>query len=882
MSDPPTPSRRSESAVPPEFDDYFGDEDAEEEEEFRRLEDELDKREEGETEEIETGGEGTGDEDEEVDPDEDDYVSNDASSESWIPISRMDLNTPRAIELKRTMLDDIQQATRRGPDFNPRRFQIDIATSVALGKDTLGISATGSGKSLTYELLAALPNSTHIIISPIRGLVEDQTRALRKHGLTAIGLTGDTIEAYGPSLWDDIANARYQYVVSSPEVLLNPESEFWKRMVRNRDTTPFLQRLRSITVDECHMVWKWGAVVDEKLKQSFRASFRLIGKMRLLFPYLPFLLLSATTSDAKKSLSFSDLSFLVSEPAKSGQVSGIKKTMVYTDERSKCQDIVKYLRSSFFRSFKERQDALRLDSDQQDNTPAQQEVLEGMPSRAELQHQLLNGITPYTGIYTATTNDKRLQDLKDDVCRILVCTEAAGMGLDIPDVEVVIQFRVGPNLTAADLWQRFGRCARDGRPGLCILFVDDVDTLILDPDDCVINGFDYSTPLTAETRAKVIDMLKRMYEEDNRTNGGPRKDPAIIWIINTTGCRKRLFYAIFKDPSAMDFSPASEFMCNCDNCMFPEKQAYDRLIPPKELCEYVSAGKRGERIAAKIAASVEHVHVIEKRREAAATQAIMGQQVVHGFELSKTLRFYDSAAKEQEQVQEELAKMAEKKTQNVKILADRIRMELVAEWASICERDDLEEEIGLLPCFSFPLDMVNRISLDRRSLEFAILDTDADKCLNAILGDSVELNATHIAPYAKELQAAVLRAKVHYESILATREALAMAQSRANSVARSAAGTPAPSRAASVDLGQQATQMDTPTPADTLNAPPRLQMPPDDKNYCPFCISKNHPNGYTPKKIIDLLSHFATPTHLKRVAATVNGGTGDPRFRYYQ
>ncbi|RPA71553.1 hypothetical protein BJ508DRAFT_315520, partial [Ascobolus immersus RN42] len=481
-----------------------------------------------------------------------------------------------------------------------------------------------------------------------------------------------------------------------------------------------------------------------------------------------------------------------------------------------------------------------------------------------------------------TTNDKRLQDLKDDVCRILVCTEAAGMGLDIPDVEVVIQFRVGPNLTAADLWQRFGRCARDGRPGLCILFVDDVATLILDPDDCVINGFDYSTPLTAETRAKVIDMLKRMYEEDNRTNGGPRKDPAIIWIINTTGCRKRLFYAIFKDPSAMDFSPASEFMCNCDNCMFPEKQAYDRLIPPKELCEYVSAGKRGERIAAKIAASVEHVHVIEKRREAAATQAIMGQQVVHGFELSKTLRFYDSAAKEQEQVQEELAKMAEKKTQNVKILADRIRMELVAEWASICERDDLEEEIGLLPCFSFPLDMVNRISLDRRSLEFAILDTDADKCLNAILGDSVELNATHIAPYAKELQAAVLRAKVHYESILATREALAMAQSRANSVARSAAGTPAPSRAASVDLGQQATQMDTLTPADTLNAPPRLQMPPDDKNYCPFCISKNHPNGYTPKKIIDLLSHFATPTHLKRVAATVNGGTGDPRFRYYQ
>lgn len=311
----------------------------------------------------------------------------------------------------------------------------------------MGIAGTGMGKSLTFELLAALPGSSHIIISPIRGLVDDQARALRRHGLTAIGLTGNIIEAYGPSLWRDVASEMYQYVVSSPEVLLNPESDFWKNMVRRRDSVPFSKALRSITVDQCHMVWKWGGLVDAKTLQPFRASFKHIGKFRLLFPDVPFLLLSATvtpvvqgylfqvmklqapsviartsiqrsnlqvifstTQEAKRSMGFSELDFLIRDAAASGELATIEKTMVYTDERSRCQDIVKYLRNSFI-------DFLS-NADQASSDPGRTP-----PSLADQKM----AIAPYTGIYTADTNGKRLQDLKDGTCRVLVCTEAAGM-----------------------------------------------------------------------------------------------------------------------------------------------------------------------------------------------------------------------------------------------------------------------------------------------------------------------------------------------------------------------------------------------------------------------------------------------------------------------
>lgn len=74
------------------------------------------------------------------------------------------------------------------------------------------------------------------------------------------------------------------------------------------------------------------------------------------------------------------------------------------------------------------------------------------------------------------------------------------MGLDIRDVEIIVQHRIERSTTAADIWQRLGRCVRDNSMrGLGVVLVDDSDRLLLDPSSAIVAGFDYRMPLTPET-----------------------------------------------------------------------------------------------------------------------------------------------------------------------------------------------------------------------------------------------------------------------------------------------------------------------------------------------------------------------------------------------
>lgn len=364
-----------------------------------------------------------------------DRIGGDKATEHWRPVGEIDLRSNVAQVVRYSM---VSHMARKRPNITPHNWQVDCAVCIALGYDILGISGTGSGKSLVYQLLAGIPNSTHIVISPITGLVEAQAKALNDVGISAIGLTADSMQRYTGSLWDDIAACRYTFVISSPEVLLHSESEFWLRMVRERDNNLFLQRLRSITVDEAHMVWKWGGVVDSKTQKSFRSTFKEIGNFRVLFPDIPFLMLSATitpvvrgylykvmklhspayisrcsiqrtnirvlfgvTEGAMNAKTFKELDFLVDHVRILHDMSVLPKFMVYTDERNRCQDIVKYLRNCMLKGFE-------LDSDR--------------PDRARLREVLV----PYTGMYDEFTNSTNLANLGKGICRGMVCTEAAG------------------------------------------------------------------------------------------------------------------------------------------------------------------------------------------------------------------------------------------------------------------------------------------------------------------------------------------------------------------------------------------------------------------------------------------------------------------------
>ncbi|RPA73726.1 P-loop containing nucleoside triphosphate hydrolase protein [Ascobolus immersus RN42] len=409
----------------------------------------------------------------------DDYVGNDSSTEYWRPISQLDLTTEEAKRYE-AMMDEHTQRIRPDLAGKEYQFQKDVPVAVAMGHDVLTIAATGKGKSLCYERLGAIPESTYIVISPIRGLVAAQARGLQKIGVSAIGLTADNIAEYGPSIWEDISNCKFQYVVASPEILLDKESPFWKQILREKEKHEFCRRLRAVIVDEVHMMWKWGGVLDAQTMASFRKDFENIGHLRLLFPELPYLMMPATVTPV-------ELDFIVEEATKECNPAKIPKTMVYTDERSRVMNVCSYMRNTLVRDM-----------------PA---------NRRPTGPECVEFIAPYTGVYDAVSNETRLEQLTDGVkTRVLVATEAAGMGLDIRDVEIVVQYRIGTNTTAADVWQRLGRCARDETiQGLALLVVDDIDRFILDPEYATVNGFDYSTPLTAETISKAGQRLTQVF-----------------------------------------------------------------------------------------------------------------------------------------------------------------------------------------------------------------------------------------------------------------------------------------------------------------------------------------------------------------------------------
>lgn len=326
---------------------------------------------------------------------------------------------------------------KRRPTVVCRSFQLDVAVAIEGGEDVMCISAPGTGKSMCFQLLAAIPSSFHLIISPLRGLVSDQAKDLEKIGISAIGLTGESMSKYGPGLWDDISKGKFQYVISAPEIICNPESVFWKKMVREKEKSHFLQNLRSISVDEAHMVWKWAGVVDRKNQALFRADFRHIGSFRILLPNVPFLLLSATitpvvrgylfeimklhrqsyicrcsikrtnirvlfssTTDSKNSNVFSDLNFLVQGATDANDARAIKKAIIYTDKRNRAQDMVRYMRNTLLRELRP----------------------EARPTREEMRRIMF----PYTGYYDDFSKDTHMEDFKRGDARLMVCTEAAG------------------------------------------------------------------------------------------------------------------------------------------------------------------------------------------------------------------------------------------------------------------------------------------------------------------------------------------------------------------------------------------------------------------------------------------------------------------------
>jgi hypothetical protein len=179
----------------------------------------------------------------------------------------------------------------------------------------------------------------------------------------------------------------------------------------------------------------------------------------------------------------------------------------------------------------------------------------------------------YHGEASASGNAKTKQLFREGITRLLVCTSAAGMGVDVNDVERVAQWRFPFLATFDDLWQRFGRCARDPKlSGLAMLFYE--PSKIVDwgvGDGHVLEGFRaYNKPAGTDTQA----FCDHLYtgEKPDVINEAQRKvskqDPSLLWWVSSRGCRRRTaLYLLDGDERSEPFSTGTQFCDNCDVCV---------------------------------------------------------------------------------------------------------------------------------------------------------------------------------------------------------------------------------------------------------------------------------------------------------------------------
>ena len=318
-----------------------------------------------------------------------------------------------------------------------RELQENIITSIIEGKDTLGLMPTGGGKSITFQVPALAMQGTCLVITPLIALMKDQVQNIKDKGIRAAAIySGMTYQDIQREM-DNCILGNYKFLYVSPERLSTPL---------------FLSKIKQlninlIAVDESHCISQWG--------YDFRPSYLRIAEIRQIIPDAPILALTATATpdvveDIQNKLCFN--------PDKQVfRKSFLRKNLAY---------VVKYSDD------KERMMLKILNS-----VPGSSVVYVRNRKRTKEIAELLtqNGIS--ADFYHAGINneekDERQNSWKSGDCRVIVATNAFGMGIDKPDVRTVIHLDLPDSLEA--YFQEAGRAGRDGEKAYAVLIYSNSD-----------------------------------------------------------------------------------------------------------------------------------------------------------------------------------------------------------------------------------------------------------------------------------------------------------------------------------------------------------------------------------------------------------------------
>lgn len=311
-----------------------------------------------------------------------------------------------------------------------RDLQEEIITSIGEGKDTLGLMPTGGGKSITFQVPALAQEGLCIVITPLIALMKDQVHNLRKRGIKALAVYSGMTRQEIITALENCIFGNYKFLYISPERL---NTDIFRIKLRS-------MKVSMITVDESHCISQWG--------YDFRPAYLKIAEIRDLLPGVPVLALTATATpevvkDIQTRLNFHHGNVF--------RMSFERKNLAYivrkTDNKtSELLHILRRIPGSAIIYVRNRR-----------RTKEITELLVNEDITADFYHAGLDN----------AVKDLRQKRWQNGEVRVMVATNAFGMGIDKPDVRIVLHLDLPDSPEA--YFQEAGRAGRDGEKAYAII-----------------------------------------------------------------------------------------------------------------------------------------------------------------------------------------------------------------------------------------------------------------------------------------------------------------------------------------------------------------------------------------------------------------------------
>lgn len=420
-------------------------------------------------------------------------------------------------------------------EFRP--LQEEVIGSILDKRDTLVIMPTGGGKSLCYQLPALSLDGLTLVVSPLVALMKDQVDSLKSNGIAAELINSTLTYAEIGRVQRQAQQGNLKILYLAPERLALPDFKGWLSTLR----------VSLVAVDEAHCISEWG--------HDFRPDYRTLGELRRALRDVPFVALTATATNRVRRDIVAQLG--LHSPAE--YIASFDRPNLHYEVRPKRRafdQLVQLLRKHKGES------AIIYCFSRKDT----EELADG------LRDEGFKALSYHAGMDAGTRRRNQERFIRDEA-NVIAATIAFGMGIDKPDVRLVVHQELPKSIEA--YYQQTGRAGRDGLPSDCVLF------------------YSYGDKIKQDF---FIDRI----EDATEKRSAQQKLAQIIEYCALRTCRRRYLLDYFGDDAPSDSDEAGN--CgNCDVCL-TEREDFDATIIAQKIMSAVI--RTGERFGAGYIAQV--------------------------------------------------------------------------------------------------------------------------------------------------------------------------------------------------------------------------------------------------------------------------------------